>query len=525
MTLTKAHNRMISSSPASVVDFGATGVGDETSIFEAAADAAVANGSKTVVIPLPTFSVSVSGANAKGCTVVGSNTTLTSGHIENAHMIYGVTVSGIKQDYKAYHPSIPYDDSNKLIQRFDAHTYYVHVPSTHGGYVLHLLGNNSTTANESLAVTNSDQTQWRVTKMLRSVEVLTGHLTASAENGTWTSVDLSTGVPAYTSGVAYQYTRSTSIGAWKEFTIDVPEDGFVSVTFLTGSSASNNVDVLIDGVVVESGINTLEATSQRWTKIYRTKPGTRVVKVENKTAGSTGLNIVGVNFSPLKTQRTDVSIDSYGYYRNSSDVDPIVNSSANDYAIWDLDANLWGGSYHGGEKNFTEEFYVNGSLVNLSTVGDFIVGNRIDVVQTSDIDWTAFGGTLINVRAERSFIMGGHILATTFNGEVRSSNFFTTLCGVSEDFTTLVAPDKVDLSVLPDRARHSLPQGNFVEYSAANNQTFKITHSMFNYSQQREGGPQVWHVVGSYNKYYNALVTSGEMICDNVHCVSIFQCT
>lgn len=525
MTLTKAHNRMVSAAPANVVDFGAVGSGDETAKFELAADAAVANGSYTIVIPFQSFQVSSSGADAKGCSVVGSNTVLT-GYIKNAYKISGITVNGINQDRRAYHPPVPYDESrNKLLARVGTNQYYMHVPSLRGGYVLHVLNNNTTTTNDSLATTTTDQTQWRITGMLRAVEVLTGYLTVSAENGTWTSTTLSAGVPAFTSGDYYEYTRSTTIGAWKEFTVTVPEDGFVSVTFLTGTTASTDIDVLIDGAVVESAIDTSSATAARWTKIYRAKPGVRVIRVENKTAGSTGLNIVGINFAPLADQRIDVSIDTYGYYRNSSFVDPVTSNSANDYAIWDLDGGVWGGSYHGGETNFTEAFYVDTATVNLSTVGDFVIGKMIQIIQTSDIDWSSVGGPVINVQTEIAAVFGGHAVSCTFTGQTRARDFFTTLIGLSDSYTSLTAPDKVDLSALANGARQPLPLGNFAEYKSSGGDTFKITHSMYDYSQIKEGGPFIWHVAGSYNKYYNALVTSGEMDCENVHSVSIFQYT
>lgn len=500
-----------------VAALGADGIGDETSLFEDAALIAEAAGG-VVVIPFSTFSVSTAGADAKGCAIIGSDTTV-AGHFQNVGRMTGIKIGGIRQDRKQTHPPIVFDETLKLIHRNTANQYRLLMQTARGGYALATLVNNITTANDSLAATTSDQTQWRVNGLLRCVEVLTGYLTASGSSGTWAAVTLSTGVTAFTSGDFYEYTRSSDIGAWKEFTVDVPEDGFLSVSLLTGTTASGNVDVSVDGTVVEAGIDTTNSANYRMTRTYRAKPGTRVVRVENKTVGSSGLNIIGINFAPLKDQRGDVSIDTYGYYRNSAFTDPLVSNSANDYAIWDLDAGVWGGSYHGGETGLTEAWYVDGENVSLTT-GTFAIGSSIEILQTSIIDWSSLGGGAVEVTTRHIPHIGGYTLACNFTGEVRARDYFTTLWGVAESYTSITAPENLSISSIADGARHPLPYGGTVEYMSSGGDRLRIEHSTYDWSQIKEGGPFVWRVVGTYHKYYNAIVTSGNLNVNKIHAVN-----
>ena len=393
------------------------------------------------------------------------------------------------------------------------------------GYALLTMVNNITTTNDSLAVTASDQTQWRVNGFLRCVEVLTGYLTASTTVGTWTASTLSTGVPAFTAGSYYNYTRSTTIGAYKEFTVTVPEDGFLSVSLLTGSTASTDVDILVDGVAVETALDTSDATNYRMTRKYTVKPGSRVVRIENKTVGSTGLNVIGVNFATLKEQRGDVDVDTYGYYRNSAFKDPLTNNSANDYALWDADAAMWGGSYHGGESGFTEAWFVDGADLALST-GEVAIGSTVDIVQTSTIDWSGSGGGTIDVTTRHILKLGGYSLSANFSGAIRARDYFTTLYGVNSDFTKLTAPEEVTIAaVVADGGRYPLPLGNTVEMLSSAGDRLRIEHSTYDWGQIKEGGPFVWRVDGSYNKYYNALVTSGDLTVDKIQAVNIVTLT
>jgi len=502
--------------------FGAVGGStNDTIAFEACCAAASALGAGRVLIPFDTFTVT-GPANASGCALVGNGSTVVSGYFENAATVEGLTIAGIPQDYTAQHPVIPFDGVMKAVRYIDANRFLAFVENVRSGYALLTFRNNVTTTNNSLAVTAADETQFRVTGFQHCVEVLTGYLTASAESGTWTTTTLSTGVPTFDSGSYYNYTRSTTIGAYKDFAITVPEDGFFSVTFLRGTTASNDIDVLVDSVAIDEGINTtIGAGSDRYTKVYRTTPGAHTVRIINQTAGSTGLNIVGLNFAPLKDQRLDVDVDTFGYYRNeASFLAPITENSANDYALRDDVSGLYGGSYHGGETGFTSDLIVDGTEVTLSS--GFVLGRTVEWVQSSSIVWPA--GPTVTSLTRHVLHRGGYSLATTLTGDITAREYYTVLVGLNENFTGLTYPKELAFSGITNLARPSLGQTQAVEYvSSTTGQRFRITHSTYTQPENRYGGSFVWKVNGTYLKYYAPWIHTGSRLVPSLSAVVVMQ--
>jgi hypothetical protein len=501
-----------------VRSFGAVGDGvtDDTVAFEAACIAA--DGGQVVI---PFNAMLVTGpADAAGCSIVGNGSTVISGYFKGATSVSGVTIGGVPQQYAAQHPTIPFDLTPKAIRYIDANTFHLVTQNPNRGYSLVVLKNNITTPSGSLATTSSDTTQFRVTGFLHLVECLTGYLTASAESGVWTTASVSAGVPTFTAGDYYNLTQSSTIGAYKDFTITVPEDGFFSVTFLRSSGASTDVDVLVDSVAIDTAID-LSGSTSRYTKKYTTTPGAHTVRVVNNTVGSTTLAIVGLNFAPMRSQRTDVSVDTLGYYRNdTSFISPINTNSANDYAFRDDVSGTYGGSYHGGEGTITRSILVDGVDTNVTAMN---LGSSIEIIQTSVVTWPGDGPS-VDVMTRHIGHIGGYSLAMTFAGSITAREYYTTLVGLNENYTHVAFPELVPFSGLSDGQRYSLGQGNAVEYrSSATGQRFRITHSTYTQMENRYGGAFIWKVVGTYLKYYNAYIHSGSRAVDSLSAVVTLQ--
>jgi hypothetical protein len=496
------------------------GAADDTAALTAACAAAVASGCRTVVLPADSVRVAP-GTDVQGCTLVGTGATRLVGHVVNAAALRGLLVNDVHQDRRAWHPPLPLDRALKALRVVDANTLQAWVENPTRGYTMLILRNNITTTNNSLAQTPAEQTMWRVAYMYDCAEVLVGHATPSASSGAWTNTTLSTGVPAYDSGSYYNYRRSTTIGAWIEYTVTVPEDGYLSVGLLSGSTASSEVAVSVEGVEIEV-VSSQAPDARRRLLEYRVAPGARVVRLTNRTATSTGLNVVGCYVTPLRSARPDVSLDALGYYRHSSRIDPIDSNSANDYAVRDDVTGISGGSYHGGEAAITTTVLVDGQAVELAA-GRLYLGRSIELVQSCTRPWPAPGPSLA-VATRTVVLLGGYAADLTITGTLRARELYTTLVGASQRYTHLPAPRAVAPADLADGARAPPGKESAVEYLyAPTGQRLRITHTTMTDEENQYGGAFLWRVLGSYHKYYYAPVHGGRRAVGAVHAITTVQ--
>jgi len=482
------------------------GVADDTAKFEDAASAAAAQG---VPLFLAGTSIKLTNADAQGADIIGSGTVV-SGVVKNYRSLKGVTLGGVDVDSRDVSPIWRPDTTNKLLKASTANKWFIFTENQTSGYTLWTFLNNETTYSQSLATTASDITGWRISNIQLAVEVLVGYQAESNHSGTWSSLTLSNGVPTHTSGSAYTYLTTTTASAWKEFTVTVPEDGWFSVTFLRSAGSTTSCTVSVDGVAIDSTFS-LVATADRWTKEYRTTPGSHVIRVAKNTADATSLHIIGVNFSKLKNARTDVSRDTYGYYRNTTLFpDPCTQSSSNTYAMYDTDAAKWGGGYHGGETGITTTVLLDGVATAISS-GDLKVAKGFAINQSLSIDWSGSGGGTLAVVSSYGFSSGQCHFDQSFTGSINSSSFFTTLCGVAEGYTKTVYPSSKTITDTADGSYLPVGKTNRCTYlEPTTGMRFTIDHTTFANEQNTYSGSQIWRVVGSYHKYYYGPVIGGQ---------------
>lgn len=349
----------------------------------------------------------------------------------------------------------------------------------------------------------------------------------------WAGVTLTTDVPTHTSGTSYSYQRSTAIGAWYEWTVTVPLDGELIVGFLDASGASSDVTITVDGVAIDSNFTTVSATVRRRLRKYSVAPGLHTVRVTNNTAGSTGLNLLGLYFARLKDARNDISYDTYGVYRNNAYLDPVIQSSANDLVLKDYNSTvngtpgIYGGSYHGGESSISSTLLIDGAAQAI-TSGNLYVGKSVELHQSCTITWSGaksgctYSGDSVDVRSRTIILRGGLANCPTVTGEFTARELYTTLVGVNEGYTALTAPIYKLLSEITDTSTLSLGQQNSIEY-AYGNQRLRITHSSFEAPDSARGGSYVWRVVGSYVKYYSPWIWRGKRDVTGISSVTIIQ--
>lgn len=521
-----------------------------TTAFNAAVAAAQANGSNRIYIPFDSWTVT-SNTDAAGCVVVGNGTTELT-NIIGASKFDSCVIAGINQDYMAVHPVIPFDSTPKLIKMHDAHTMRIIVQKPTAGYTWVTLEDNVTTGgDDSLALTNSDTTMWRVTSILDSVECLCGITTQTDSNGTWNVVTMGTDVPAYDGGSPYLYLRSTDIGAWSQYQITVPEDGYLSVTFVESIAASSDVTITMARTSAGAGgsgnlvapVTTLDAnfttvatTAARVTREYNVKPGVWVIRITNNTAGSTGLGIAGIYFSKLKNARNDIAYDMYGVYRNDATyINPIMRDSANDMVLKDNGSvdngsvGIYGGSYHGGESAIASVLYVDGVSKTIAS-GNIFVGTGIELQQNCTITWAGskpgctYSGATVEVHTRTIALIGGYAQSASVTGDLTARELYTTLFGVNENYDAITIPQYKVLTSITDGAYYPVGQNNAVEYYyASTGQRLKITHTAFTCPDSARGGSYIWRVSGVYCKYYSPWVWHGKRDITSISSINILQ--
>lgn len=499
----------------SLPELGILNSGDITTGFEQVCAYAAANNIPNVIIPYS--AVTLTQADASGVKVIGINTVVT-GEAVNTSEMEGIIINTYRQDDLASHPQIPNDDSPKLINQATANFYRVFCQKKSKGYILCDLKNNVTTPADSLAVSSSDITSWRVTSVANTVDVRIGFLAETASTGTWSDVNLITDIDDGwmngDGGVEYQYKQASGSVDYS-MTIDVPTDGKATVGILLSNSSTTDATILVDGVAVLSNISFMQATAAIRTYEFTANPGSRVIKVQNNL-GTGLINLLGCNFARLKEANPLRSYDSFGYYRIPATYsDYITSTSANDYAIRDKDADTFGGSFHGGEGAISTTFLCDGDSVTLS-VGEMKVCDSLSIPQTFTIDFTALGGALLNCETEHEFLLGGYSFSSSFTGAIRAESFFTTLYGINEDFDNVKFPKQATVTSVADGER--IFYGNDSGYRVLNSgdQAVTLRHTTYNNVESEKGGAYTWRVVGEYHKYYYSPVDRGDRDYNNV---------
>jgi hypothetical protein len=493
-----------------VKDFGVVGDGstDDTAVLNLAFSGAIALGLNKVILDSPQVTLGTD-VDCLGCTLIASNTNvLGSGRFINSPYTEGLIVNNITQIGRAIHPLAPSDSELKIIEKVSANEYAVYVKKKTDGYLRLQYTNNLTTPADSLATTTSDTTAFRLTSVSNCVDVWLGFKGNGTTVGTWASTNMITDIAeTFTSGIEYTYEYATGAVS-KEYTIDVQKDGYFNVGLLYSSTASTSVNILVDGVSVLSGIDTSSGTASVNIHELKTTAGTRVVKVES---ASGRLNVLGCNVSRLMNAKHSLTRDSLGYYRNNTAYkDYLSSTSANDYAIRDKDADVWGGSYHGGETSISTDVVIGNTATALS-IGDIRVSNNIELRQGWTLDWSGLGGGTLTIDSTEAFIKSGVVRSMSFTGSQRVESHYTTLVGINEDFSQVIFPHKKDLTTLAGGDREFLGKNSQVIYEVpTTSQRLSVNHSIYNNEENSKGGAFVWHVVGLYNKYYYSMIDRGD---------------
>jgi hypothetical protein len=256
------------------------------------------------------------------------------------------------------------------------------------------------------------------------------------------------------------------------------------------------------------------------------------VRVTHTGTGGTALGVIGVNFYELKDWNGD-DYDSFAYYRHDEMFSEyLTQSSSNDTVIQEFNSQIYGVAYHGGETNLVHDWYVDGLLVNPppppegspeGTIGGFIVGKRIELHTSADVDWGSVNGGSVSITAKWEFGLGTVNHTARYKGnnlEVRE--LYAHMFGTHQSFSEIIYPDYVNLATKPDNSRNNVGRTNkIVLRNPTTGQTYTGELTLYEREQNRYGGVHVWKKVGQYHKVYYGPVLGGRYKLEDFTCSSV----
>lgn len=390
--------------------------------------------------------------------------------------------------------------------RSGTNQYYAVVPkhTASGGVLITLKNGPTSVAGSSLA---GNEQLLRVTSVLELIQLLV-FKQKSSTSGTWT-----TGSPSFgqdgAGGVnnGTVHNRTVAQNASITYTgVVVPADGILRIGFYGSASSSAQVELQVDGVVVDTfAINT---TTGLIKKQWAVAPGSHNVVITKKDAGSLGLNVYGPNFwdvSDFGSMPNGLGVNAYGYFRTAVTSNYITNSGACDYAIFNYDTNLWGGSYHGGETSQSLVVTVGGTDVSAIANGSFAVGRNMNIRQSTLIDWGS--GITMSPVVRTDFCRGGWGLhyRMTGSGVGTWEDFYPVMTTTSTAFDQVTAPTSA--TITPDTVTYFGGIKNITQRNSTTGQTIQTLWSAVNHVNNTNGA-NVTSVTGSYNKLYDGLIVN-----------------
>lgn len=391
--------------------------------------------------------------------------------------------------------------------------YYACLPklSSSGGVLVSLANGPTSAAGSSLG---GPEELLRVVGVLELIQLLTfkQYSTRYTPSGSWT-----TGSPVFgqdgSGGVnnGQVHNRTVVQDAYCEYTVTIPADGILRIGFYGSAASSASVEVsrstdnFSTSTVIDTfAINTITGLiKKQWSGITA---GACKIRVTKKDAGSLGLNVYGPNFfdvTDFGTMPNGIDVNAYGYFRTVAASNYITTSGACDYAIYNFDTNLWGGSYHGGETSQSLVMTVGGVDVSSMANGAFVAGRNINIRQSTLIDWGS--GITLSPVVRTDFCRGGWALhyRITGSGVGTWEDFYPVMTTTSTAFDQVTAP--VSATITPDTVTDFGGIKNLTQRNSTTGQTLQSLWSAVNHANNAAGA-NVTAVTGSYNKLYDGLI-------------------
>lgn len=383
------------------------------------------------------------------------------------------------------------------------------------GYVMESLTNNVTTnALDSLAKTGNDNTMWRVSSVLDVLSVVCSFMGNPTQSGTWTESSLGAippVIPAYDKGNPFLYLQTKELNAKLTFLNVNVINNKVGFSFIASNGGSRKVSITVDGVttLLDLFSETVKVKTFEFSS-FKEKVNVEIQHLDTNTF--TACNYLGQYFTELKNWN-ETPIDRFGYYRTNALADFLLQNSENDWTSKEYKTGIYGGGYHGGEKNIENKIMVDGVETPLSLVPK--VGRSIVINASCTVDWSSLNNdTIIKVSKEYIFTLSGYYSTVTIKGKGTFSELYSGLFGAPKSFSEIIAPVPMVINDnVENNKRLMLGRSNqAILRNPLTGQTINITYTVHqnDYANQY-GGLYVWRVDSSYNKIYSCISHGGRL--------------
>lgn len=489
------HNSELKDLAINVKKFGAVGgATNDSSAFQNAVDYAIGNGHSKIYIPFNGITLS-SSIDCKNLIIEGSNTVI-SGVLKNVKRFVDCTINNVDYENLAV-SEVPQAVSitPKIIQKFTANSYYVMSKRPASDkYMLFLFERGILTTNNSVG---GSADLLRPTSVYNIDDAVVYKHAYSLINGTWEDYNYSLPGGA-TTFRQLKFWRNTSVLStdYIEFNVDVDSDGKLSLLFYSTASSDPNASILVDGVTVGT-VKLNNFTGNMLFKTFDAPPGNRTIRI--KTSGAFYIYVAGVNCYKLKDAPAGKVYDAMAY---SGGGQPYINNKgAMEYAFYDVDSQIYYGSYHGGETLLSEEFQIDNQIVTLN-VGDVKVGKSFSFKQKTNINNKFTANTLYQLKGDGLLEFTAHL-----TGGANLSTAYNCMATVNDSFTNVLFPKRVDITT--DGEVYFGRVNKIIQENPATGQKITTFLTLFENDNNALGGVFIRRTAGAYNKvYYGSVVQS-----------------
>ena len=493
--------KLVIETEMSILATGATGVDAEpVSLF---ISRLISSGCKAILIP--NKSIQVSSLDAAGVKFVGNNTVVTSGQLKNATLEGVYHIYNNELDELSGCPQLSGDVTSKLIFRTadsgSSRQLGVCTKSGSGdGYVLHTYKDN-----EGDGSSVSAGAPWG---LMRSVFVepvfscVVLKSITSADSGGITDLGVNIELimtegannPLNPDGTSTQDTikaKQLDAGEWVEYSLEQNRVGVSAgkgnVAIYSSGVTSNDFTVTLGGRVIYQGSAAKSGSEHGiWTidfDLSNSKgAGNSILRVEN-AVGEEPVYVVGVNYYQLSDAPKNVNFDTWKLWRDNTN--PFINiSGASDYAIFDADAGVFVGSFHGGETSTSLNVNVDGESYSMTSFAQqsFKIGECVSISQQTNIQGklSAYVNTMHHVDGVQS-------MKVNMTGSMNVETFYTMLTPTYREFDYIVKPKYLAngaASTLQNLGRSN----DVIQVRSSTEQYVRTAFTKFDVSKNSRGG-------------------------------------
>jgi hypothetical protein len=482
-----------------------------------------AMGITRLVIDLATLDLAID-TDFAGLSLYGSETVISgAGRPQNYTEMRDCFLQGQRQGVT--YPAQPEEATNsaKLLYRVASDRYFIMSKSPardQGGIIVEMKKDIVTATNSLGGAAQLLRTTW----VHNCTGIYSYRKVATTEIGVWSDYNVPASFLGHSGDDQQRQATARAASAQNDeiqYDTTIPESGEINVCIL-GTAAAPSCDVLVDGVVYAS----LEPSDWQ-DRIYifpiQTAPGNHTISVKHTDAGGGTLRVLGINFTEIKDLIPGSVVDEWAAYRNIDLPRYVENDGAHDYAIHDADADLWGGSFHGGETASIQEFVLDREALAAPIFSDGALSaiGEIYIRQRTTIDWSGVGGGILDTESFTSFKDGQVQFDCTMMRDGASptnmnvDRLYTSMHGMHEDFDRIIYP--IDEAIVLDDGRTYL--GNHSKIGlrhVASSSLIFSDHNLYEDHVGQSGGMELNRILGSYNKMYYGPVQRGLKAIDKV---------